>query len=592
MSDLKKDNSGFTRLKKFFKIGVFSDKNGVKQVYPTEYNPETNRDKRLVFPDYIQKYYDYWMLQCHDNPGSFKNRVDRYNELYYMVRNSALVSRAVEMKAFETSNADSQVNCININAKNKKFNEYLTELILNKWNYNSQRITSIAYDLALLGDSFEINSCEEKKGVSEILPVDAYTIKDRLEFNASRVESQITQKNSFSNYISSYKQLDKLVKVLSDKTDVSKYFKNYLFGYVLSDDQYLPPWAVTHFRMFTTESEFYPFGRSGFINSISPFRQLKASETLQQLLRVSKFPTEVFEVQTDETMTEIEKWNAVNSAREEFYNLNNETLSTTDEFSVNKRIWTTKELIDYKLIENNVDIAAIGDIEMYRKNLASSCGVPLSLLIPEESGGWSGNSGISILQQYKPFAREIFQIQSSILIEIINKVKLHLLLTEDFDIEEEFELSMNYPILEESEDRKRAKTESLNMAKEIISSIASLIGMENETIPVEIVKDIFSKYTFLSYEDVDYMIAELEKNKKSDSEVDNDFGDINQEKIYEKVKTRLNEDVVREVYFNIKNKRGLYEGVQNKMHFVNSKTSNRDIKDLIFMFDNAKKLKD
>jgi hypothetical protein len=151
---------------------------------------------------------------------------------------------------------------------------------------------------------------------------------------------------------------------------------------------------------------------------------------------------------------------------------------------------------------------------------------------------------------------------------------------------------MNYPILEESEDRKRAKTESLNMAKEIISSIASLIGMENETIPIEIVKDIFSKYTFLSYEDVDYMIAELEKNKKSDSEVDNDFGDINQEKIYEKVKTRLNEDVVREVYFNIKNKRGLYEGVQNKMHFVNSKTSNRDIKDLIFMFDNAKKLKD
>ena len=39
------------------------------------------------------------------------------------------------------------------------------------------------------------------------------------------------------------------------------------------------------------------------------------------LARAAKFPKELYEVETDENMTQAEKWNAVNEARVELQNL-------------------------------------------------------------------------------------------------------------------------------------------------------------------------------------------------------------------------------------------------------------------------------
>jgi hypothetical protein len=582
------------KLQKYFNLGskktkvkTSNKKDNLPDVFPIEHSPTEKRPDRYTkvqFPSDLEKFYNYWINQCHDNPETLKNRFDRYNDLNYMAENNTIISRSAQLYADETTQADSQSRIIVVEAKNKKLQKELYEL-LDKWGFNPQRLNDIAYNLALYGDSFDVNAIDNKEGITEVMPIDVITVKSKLEFDPIEVEKKMINNQGFKNYTGAYKSIDKVVKNLTNSADYTKYFRTYLFGYQISDTIFLPPWGISHYRMFTKQSEFYPYGRSLFINCISPFRQLKAFENLQAMARASQFPKETYEVKVSDNMTQADIWNAVNEAREEYLNLN-QTLANKEDFALGSQLWMPEGLLNMKLVENKMTPDDLGDLEYFQKALATGTGVPMSFLSPDD--GNFGTTGISLLQQYKPFARSIFKIQSAILNEINLKFQIHNVITEKYKPEEfEFNLYMNFPSVEMTRDKMSSKSDSIRLANDILTNLGQSLGLDRgEALPTAIVKDVFSNYSFLEFDEVEKWIKDYEKQK----EAENKSLDM-QEKTKQKVKHRLSEGLIRELYFDAFRTLNLKEGVLGQNHFMNSNGLEKYQKDLIMMIKEEKDLR-
>jgi len=413
--------------------------------------------------------------------------------------------------------------------------------------------------LALYGDHFWVTTSNLTKGITEIVPIDVKSLTNRLEFNAIEV-SKLMRKNKkiYTQLISRQKQLQKLADVLKNgSNDTSSYFRKYLFGFQIEKGIFLPPWNVVHFRRFSTHSEFYPFGRPLLINCISPFRQLQTSKTIVAMARVAKFPKELFEVEVNENMTEVEKWNAVNEARQEWLNLGTEQTGKED-FGVGGKIWTPKGLIDYSLIENRMSVDDISDLEMLRDDMILGTRVPKGYLIVDRAS--FGTSGQALLQQFKPFGRAVFGIQTCILEELTQLVRLHFIMTNTF-VDEPFELSMTFPVIEESSDRLRIKSDTIRLANDIITNIQSALGLgRGEALPPNVVKDIFSKLSFLNSEDINKWIDEIKPPEISE----------NQKKYIQEKAKRINLTMIMEAYFLSKELQKFEEGIINNRHFYSS----------------------
>jgi hypothetical protein len=549
------------KLQKIYGIVIGKDATSEDQLRPAE----TTDDGKLTpikFSSDLMKLWNYWTKSVTDNPESLKNRLDRYRDLDYMYYNEPIISQAVEMYADETIQFDSQSQPLIVNAKEKKVANYINDLF-EKIGINRQSLREIARSLALYGDGYNILALKEGVGYTYSQVVDVTTVKDRIEFNAITVKKEMIRYYGLQNWINKEQRLRALADVLKDmKTeyDPSKYYKSYLFGYKVEDDLFLPPWSVMHFRIFSSKSEFAPYGRPILINSISPFRQLKASKNLMAMARASKFPKEHFEVDVDEEMTEAEKWDAINRAKQQFQNLSKYEGSKED-FAIGGAIWTPKDLLTYKLLNNNISLDDIADIELLRDDEIISTGIPKGYLT-NDKGSLFGQSGQALLQQYKPFGRKILTVQTAILEQLVQLIKQQFIISEDYDPEKtEFELSMNYPVIEDSKDRLGMKTDTLLLAKNIIDNLKDVLGI-NSKLPTDVVKDILTKYTFLGSEDIDTWVGKIEDANEKLSEDD-------RSKLNNKL-NRLNENLVNEAYFNSKTKLNMKEGIINGYHYMTS----------------------
>lgn len=607
------DKSVVNRLKKIF--GITMGTKAVKSVstnspvVPGTYNRETNRVDVVKFSSQNQKLLDYWMNDVFDSPETLKERVNRYKDLDYAYYNSPIISMAIDLYTDETVQADSQSQILQVTAKESKVEKYINEFF-EKLGVTQKLIRNVAFDLALYGDHFWVNVTKGNEGITRIIPIDVYSVTDRMEFNAIRVQEQMKQRGIDPIQRSTKaSRLDALIKIYKEDVmdeDYSQFFKTFLFGYVLSETQYLPPWNVTHFRRYATKSEFAPYGRPILINSISPFKQLQTSKNLMALARVNKFPRETFGVDTAETMTEASKWEAVNQARQEFENLGADP-TNKDQFAIGGQIWYPKDIVDYSLEENTISMDDIADVEMLRDDLIMGTRVPKGYLIVDQAS--FGTSGQALLQQFKPFGRAVYSNQSVIMEELANLIRLQWVMTGDFPIDTEFELTMSFPVVEESADRTRAKSDSFGLAKDIIDGIATVVGLETSELPPDVVKDILATFSFLSKEEiddwVDLSIKKKEKDKKEGEYKDPDtipanslggqgFGDDNEDssngntfsstdgnyfehyyrrkhplseaQVQERLR-RISKPLIKEQYFKSKRKLRMIEGVSNKRHY-------------------------
>ena len=562
-------NPIFTKLNKDLKLTFAKGKNDKKIVVPAKFK-SNGKTVPVDFHKYdnkgeLDKIFNAWVSEVYDSPASFKNRFNRYTDLDFMYYNDSIASIAIDLLADETVQTDSDDQAILIESKDKKFEKEANQFLVDV-GFTKQRLRSIAFDLGLYGDSVLINSVTSKEGVANTVPISVYSLKERLEFSLSRATEEYMKKSgSIYSMINKSKSFEDLYKLFMDTSeeDISHMFEEYLFGYKVSGDIALPPWSVTHFRRYSNRTEFWPFGQPAFMHMIAPFRQFNATLNLQAMARIASFPIKHFEVTVDENMTQIEKFTAINEARQEWANLG-VTNTGKDEFSINDEVWTANGLINLKVLENRVDIDKIGDLNLLQDRMLVASRVPKGFIPIGNDNSW-GSSGKSLVQQSKIFGRFVYTNQQAIISELINLVKMHFAVIGKYE-NVEFEISMPFPVVEEDSDKFRMKNDSLRLAKDILDNLGGAVGLDrDEALPLDVVEDIFSNYSFLDPDEVKKWIKVYSANKPIEE------SKLRESKLrhrYYENKELLNSTVWSNM---LEENIGLHETNRNGRHYIYSK---------------------
>ena len=255
---------------------------------------------------------------------------------------------------------------------------------------------------------------------------------------------------------------------------------------------------------------------------------------LQGLARESSFTVQFYQVKQTEGVGVETAFETTDTVRQEYENIGVTAASNSIEvYTVNTKIWAPEGLLDMKIFESKVDFNFIDDIVNAEKNVAIAAGVPMPYL----TGGMGSSestvqiaSGIALAEQYKPFGRHVYSIQTSFLEELGKLIRLHFAITGEFDYNTPFVLSMRFPAEEASADKRESRAASLDMTQQIMELLQTTLGLEEgETLPEDVIIDIMSKYSFLDTTDIERWVrlSSIVKNSsgKSGDDDSDDFGD-------------------------------------------------------------------
>lgn len=505
------DPKAFTnRMLKFFRL--FPKDDGRDKTFtPAQVNKQKHTINPMQFPERLQRLYDQYMSECMDTRKTLEERFGRYRDLEYCYYNSAIFSTAVDLYADETVQSDAQSQYLTVYAKDKEVERYINNFFT-RIGLTQQVLRSAAFDLCLYADHFWVHTLDPEKGIVEITPIDVFAVKDRIEFNALKTIHNSAAKKEYEQILSKSEVLRMLRDSLSDDPeDYSSYFKNYLFGYELDGKIVVPPWCLTHFRRLSSHSEFSPFGRPLMINAIAPYRKYQSSMNLAAIARNANFPIKKFEVHTDSKMPEMDQMEKVNEAMNEYHNAAN-SLAYKETSSPETEIWTASGLISFDLFNPNIDLGNVADIDMLRDDLIIATRIPKGYLLPDH--GTFGVSGQSLLQQSKLTGRAVYSVQTALLEELTNLVRMQFAITGDYRYDEEFEISMNFPVIEQTNDQIRQKSDTLALADDVLRKLASIMGIDPAGIPYDVARGILSKISFLSPDDIDAWLGSMYNVKK------------------------------------------------------------------------------
>jgi len=580
----------FTKnLMKYFHLTYKNTSGQNKIIAPAKTDPFTNTvsTKPVKYTPNIEKMLQEYLNDVYETKDTVRDRLKRYNDLDAMTKNDGYIQQAVEMYTDEATQCDAQGNIIQITA-DSKLEKWISEFF-DKIGIAENVIRDLAYNITLFADGFFVHDVNET-GIVGVYPLSPYSVTDRLEFNPPAVSELLKKRNgSFYKLVQGNSILQHLSKAVeSDKEtfNVSDYFRSYLFGYVLQDgDMFLPPWSMTHFRRYSTQSEFFPFGRPLFINTLSPYKQYTAAKTIQAMLRQNAFPIKVWQIETGEFSNQSDKWHAVNQFKAEYQNLGD--TQSQQEPVIASEVFMPKDQATLEVFDSRIDLNQIADIENLEQNMITSTGIPPSAILPGQGG--FGNSGESMLRQDKKFARKVYTIQSAILEGLTELVHLQMVLTGDFDYETaDFELSMFFPVVEEDSDRVRNYQDKLRLANDIIDNVGQAMGIQRgEPLPIDIVKQIFSKYSFIPAEDIDAWAKEVEKQRNSGIASE----DTLQEKFkhLEKTLQSLDYNFFVEEFLLSKKRCNLKEGTLFNRHYFTGYQVSKDQKPYLSVLSKLKK---
>jgi len=529
------NSKGFKRLLNFFRIGN-SDKG---YIVPTE--PSNRKNKRLdgkykpiEFPTSIQKAYEYFVSNM--NLGIYQSnkfRFERYKDMKYAVTESAILNTAVQVYVSEAFSPKDNQKAITINAKDKKI-----EKLFYKWlvdvGVTDNFCRNVFYNLTVYGDNFWVNQIDLKdgKGITSLVSLDPFLVKDRLEFNVGVVNQQKQWSQSSMNLVNTYGSLKQIYDTLEkggDLEDFSQFYKSYLMGYELKinaedeDGQKcygVPPWAITHCRMFTTENDFFPFGKPPLLNAISQYKSYKTTQMLIDMLRVATFPREVVKIKNEENMDVFSRMQRVDEVRQFIDGITPKT-NGKDDIAVGERIYTCDDLFDYDLIDPDIDMDKLGDLEMKESELVMSTGIPDSYLIPSQGAGdLGGENAESLYYLNKIFQRRCDSLRDAFLEGLEESFRMHLLLTDVADGDKtEFELSMPSNTEDWNDDKISRDSDFLTLATDILSNLGQMVGLDRgDKLPDSVIKDVLKRYMPIEPATLNKWIDEL--TKASDEQED------------------------------------------------------------------------
>jgi len=455
----------------------------------------------------LEKYFDAWMNETSLSYDDIVDRQRRLNELYFCYTNDPFISRCVHLVADEATQLDVQNRLISIESPNTLFVNRCYEL-LSQWGVTQARVNAVCFDIQLYGEAFWSHKITTN-GIERIIPLSVNQVMERLEFNPLKMAEYLARRDGqFDMNKDRGSKLSALVDLLKGEgaqdigENITDMFDSKLLGFELQDGIFTPSWAITHFRYNSDHSEFYPYGRPPLIACIAPFKQAYATSILQGLARTMSFPVTLYKVKTVDGINPTLAFDLVNDVREEYDNIGVSPSGAGGEvYTVNTKMWVPEGLVDVDVKESKVDIDFTGDLELYQDRVAVATGIPKGYLV-QEWGGW-GNSAVSLVEQFKPFARHVYTVQSTFLEGLGTLLRLHFAITGEFDYNVPFTLSMRFPAEEMDATKREARAATIELSNSIIEMITSVLGLdEGEPLPQDVVTDILSKYSFLDPTDI------------------------------------------------------------------------------------------
>lgn len=473
-----------------------------------------------------------WLSDNTDKLTELSSRAQRVSQLQYMYLNDPYVNRTVALYADEACQLDAQDTLIEIETPDPRMTRDMYNL-LNQWGITQSRVRTTIEQLALYGDAFWSNKVTDK-GIERIIPLQQLQVTDRVEFNPTKVmELQKKKSGSLYNAISKNYLLNNMFDNIASSEDFTDIFDSKLFGFEIDSDLVVPPWCITHFRIGGESSDFWPWGTSPVLGALSPYKQTQSTITLQSLARMMSFPITLYKVKTDENMDEARQFATVNRVREAYDNIGvSPAQGNSEVYTVNTKIWMPDGLLDVDIKKPEISSSdGVEDIKLYQEREAIGLGLPKSFFGGE--GDWYGaeKSGKALTQQYKPFARKVYSIQSAFLESLADEFRIHFAITGQHDFRIPFTLSMKYPSTEESEEKTQAENSSLELANNVIDMVRAAIGAsDEEPLPPDIVRDIIAKYTFLEPQDImkwtrDASYNQILNSDEEDEDPDTGFGE-------------------------------------------------------------------
>lgn len=541
-----------------------------------------------VFPDGIKALFKYWLNDCHDNRDSWQYLQDLYDDMDMLYYNCAPIAKAIEIISDEVLQADSNNQKIFIEAK-PKIKKAIEELFDDVGLDALLRPT--VSDIVQFGNAGWILGFDNS-GVNEVIQINPRYLKERMEFSPYEINNKLNNQDSFlSSYKQSVNRIDELINMILNKENSVSYFKTYLLGFVV-EDSVLPPWKFIHFRNTTNKSPFKPMGVPLYIHAMAPYRQYDAAMGLQVTARGARFPKSIYKLKLPPGGSVTEKFQKATEFMNQLLNSGFGT-SKKELPGIGEVIVTIDELYDFQMETPDIELGQMDDVEMLRDEILDATLLPRRLIDPKDSG--FGESGVSYLEQFKPFARLIYRFQSILLENISQMVKIHLIHSGKFALDEiDFILSMPYPESQTNNDIISSQSSLLDLANSIIETLQDRIT-DGEKLPPELVKTIYNKFLPYDTDNIDYWIDEALKAKEdadedSNNEADDGFRFNENWKLLEsKVGKRNLKEEVDAIILEKKLDSSLKEGSLKGRHFISSRKKFTDFDILTFEKLNRKK---
>jgi hypothetical protein len=503
------------RLQQYFQLGFNkSAKLQTDVVFPLQNRTivkDTSSTMELVrqkFSKETDDLYRYWLDNSYDPAKSFRNRESLYDDMDVLYFSCQMITRAIELIADETIQADSNDQPIFIDAK-RNVKKYIQDFF-DRVNINSY-LRATLIDIVNYGNAGWILGFDDN-GINDIIPIEIRELKDRLEFSPYQVKQELKKGTNLFSQFNKITRLQSLIDSILDKEETTSYFKKYLLGFQV-EDKVLPPWKFIHFRNMTNKSPFAPFGIPLFIHSMSAYKQFDAAMTLQNAARVASFPKQVISIKIPNQVDPATKIEKAMEAMNEWLNIGFGT-SKKELPGLGDVIFTIDDLFTFQDVKVDVDLGNLGDMDYLWESLVLSTFLPRYIIDPKDSG--FGDSGVALAEKFKPFARLVYRMQSILLENITQLVKIQMLYTDVFSLDDvDFTLSMKYPEGQTNPDIIASQNSLLDLANNIIQAIQDKVT-GGEQLPPELLKSIYTQFLSYDTDKIEGWIDDAVKAKDND----------------------------------------------------------------------------
>lgn len=594
----KKFGKNTDKLLNFFNIAPTVDGKLVptEPVLDKKGNP-TDKIKPIEMPSAMESAYQYLVSNLSTAPymdNAF--RFLRYKDMKSACATEPILDTAVKIYVSEAYTSEYGKQLVGIKSKESKVEKHFYEWF-DKVGFTENVIRDIFTNLVMYGDAFWLNGIDMKEngGITTITPIDPFLVADRIEFNVGMVEEKRQWFNMALNISNTYPSLKQIIDIVSkdDIEDISMFYKSFLFGYTLKqwaeeedtnqNVKGVPPWTIAHCRLFTTDKDFFPFGKPMMLSALPTFKSYKTTQLLIDMLRSQSFPREHYSIKCDENSDPFTRNMRIVEAKNFLENITPQS-QNQDGLSVGSKIYSCEGLVDYDLLDPSIDLDSLGDLEEKKYSMCMATGIPMTYLCPEEGEGLGGDNAEKLYYLNKIFQRRVDALRRAFLEILDETYRMHLLLTNEFDGDKtEFELFIENPVEEYTSDKVSNISDIFGLAKDIIDTISTCAGIERgESLSPEIVKSVLTQYLPVEKEVIEKWINEIyksaeEENADDDSEddgkpKDNLFG--KKPNLFEnkKIRERIEEskEKINEEYFKFKREHGMINGQIGSRFYYNN----------------------